>query len=851
MKKKNLYNKAAVVSLVAVMTAGSANAAFAGQWQQDAKGWKFQTGANTFHTNGWQWLDGNGDGIAECYYFGNDGYMIANGKTPDGYTVNTDGAWTENNTVKTQDNRITVPNGTWLRGTGANANKWWFKYTDGSYPANKWVWLDGNNDGIAECYYFDANGWCVANGTTPDGFSVNADGAWVTGSVAVRKPAKHAATGGPSGGSGTTVSKGSSGGGGGSSSGGGSGSSSSGSSGSSSSSSGSSSGSSSSGNNSSNSYASCHDENYGNLGQMSSSQWAETKAAILKFKEENLTDDMTDFEKEMKIIQWLCENCTYNKAARKDDWTYATAYSCIIKGEAQCDGYADAFLQTARLCGLSVKYTEAPNHAYNAIKLAGKWYWVDVTQADTGSTPSCNGISYTYINLNNEKNEKRLLGSGHTLVLDCTGTKYGPNAVYNYLKYGFTPDNKQNFIDAANTELETMMSTYKTDGKLLVEYTDMDTTVNAIYNYLVSRINTKADNYSVCVQFTNADDAEKAYSRSEALSSNVSAKILNKYGATVDIGKMKFYYTDHGLGESEIAYVDGAISYKNAVNYTVNYIYNGETIRTKAVTAQKNEYKKHSIPTGYEYVSSSCEGNGFADKNGYGASADGAVINVIVKKTGETTDQTDSGTTEETVKPDAVTTQTYKVTFICNGEEVGTAKTGKYTVGKPENVYYDVPTGYTFESGKVTTGNGEVLSSGMCQISKENTAAVEFTITVNKKTEQDEEVAKTYSYTVEYYDKTNKTQLKSYSYTATANAGETVTIPKYPSDEIKEKYTAVNISTGKGDGDNVVVIMNANKNITIFLAEKTSINEASIVTNPDTTDASDTNENNTSEKSEN
>lgn len=207
MKKKNLYNKAAVVSLVAVMTAGSANAAFAGQWQQDAKGWKFQTGANTFHTNGWQWLDGNGDGIAECYYFGNDGYMIANGKTPDGYTVNTDGAWTENNTVKTQDNRITVPNGTWLRGTGANANKWWFKYTDGSYPANKWVWLDGNNDGIAECYYFDANGWCVANGTTPDGFSVNADGAWVTGSVAVRKPAKHAATGGPSGGSGTTVSK--------------------------------------------------------------------------------------------------------------------------------------------------------------------------------------------------------------------------------------------------------------------------------------------------------------------------------------------------------------------------------------------------------------------------------------------------------------------------------------------------------------------------------------------------------------------------------------------------------------------------------------------------------------------
>ncbi len=40
-------------------------------------------------------------------------------------------------------------------------------------------------------------------------------------------------------------------------------------------------------------------------------------------------------------------------------------------------------MQTAKLCGLKVKYVERPGHAFNAIKLDGHWYWLDVTFADT------------------------------------------------------------------------------------------------------------------------------------------------------------------------------------------------------------------------------------------------------------------------------------------------------------------------------------------------------------------------------------------------------------------------------------------------------------------------------------
>lgn len=73
-------------------------------WRQNSTGWWYATNdaGTTWHANGWQWLDGNKDGIAECYYFNSDGYCLANTTTPDGYTVNADGAWTVNGVVQTQ-----------------------------------------------------------------------------------------------------------------------------------------------------------------------------------------------------------------------------------------------------------------------------------------------------------------------------------------------------------------------------------------------------------------------------------------------------------------------------------------------------------------------------------------------------------------------------------------------------------------------------------------------------------------------------------------------------------------------------------------------------------------------------
>lgn len=64
---------------------------------------------------------------------------------------------------------------------------WWYQRTDGSYPVNQWEWIDGNKDGIRECYYFNENGYMLSGVKTPDGYWVNENGAWVQeGSIMLR-----------------------------------------------------------------------------------------------------------------------------------------------------------------------------------------------------------------------------------------------------------------------------------------------------------------------------------------------------------------------------------------------------------------------------------------------------------------------------------------------------------------------------------------------------------------------------------------------------------------------------------------------------------------------------------------
>ncbi len=78
--------------------------------------------------------------------------------------------------------------GVWLHDSGSG--KWHYDYlgrgTDAGFLKSQWAWIDGNHDGISECYYFDADGNMLAS-TEAEGCTLNANGQWTVNGVVQTK----------------------------------------------------------------------------------------------------------------------------------------------------------------------------------------------------------------------------------------------------------------------------------------------------------------------------------------------------------------------------------------------------------------------------------------------------------------------------------------------------------------------------------------------------------------------------------------------------------------------------------------------------------------------------------------
>lgn len=83
MKRIKALMTTALISSVLSMTA------WAGEWKSDASGWWWQNDNGSYPVSQWKEING------KQYYFGADGYMLADTTTPDGYQVGADGAWIE------------------------------------------------------------------------------------------------------------------------------------------------------------------------------------------------------------------------------------------------------------------------------------------------------------------------------------------------------------------------------------------------------------------------------------------------------------------------------------------------------------------------------------------------------------------------------------------------------------------------------------------------------------------------------------------------------------------------------------------------------------------------------------
>jgi hypothetical protein len=98
------------------------------------------------------------------------------------------------NTLGTGQPAVSGGNATYYTGSWQqDANGWWYQFSNGTYPKNCWIvvdgsyycfdstghrrygWINWNN----KWYYCGTDGALVANAYTPDGYYVGSDGVWV------------------------------------------------------------------------------------------------------------------------------------------------------------------------------------------------------------------------------------------------------------------------------------------------------------------------------------------------------------------------------------------------------------------------------------------------------------------------------------------------------------------------------------------------------------------------------------------------------------------------------------------------------------------------------------------------
>ena len=172
-----------VLVTAAIMTAAMNMTVFAAGWQQNANGWWYATNESgtEWYADGWQWIDGNQDGIAECYYFDENGYILANTVTPDGYYVNADGAWIIDGQVQTaqvssSEEEFPLIPGEYYN-TYLGAQMYIEYYTDSDVVVANIVAGDGTNFSLYQVWE-EGNTYIFSDGYSGDTYDiiVHADG---------------------------------------------------------------------------------------------------------------------------------------------------------------------------------------------------------------------------------------------------------------------------------------------------------------------------------------------------------------------------------------------------------------------------------------------------------------------------------------------------------------------------------------------------------------------------------------------------------------------------------------------------------------------------------------------------
>lgn len=124
--------------------------------------------------------------------------------------------------------------------------------------------------------------------------------------------------------------------------------------------------------------------------------------------------EMTDFEKELALHDWLADNCEYDQSVYDHETPDGQPgslepYGPIVNGTGICLGYATAFQLLMDLAGVECMTVvgasagSTQDHAWNMVRLEGEWYCVDPTWDDpTSYSGSFQQSHHRYFNVTSD-----------------------------------------------------------------------------------------------------------------------------------------------------------------------------------------------------------------------------------------------------------------------------------------------------------------------------------------------------------------------------------------------------------------------------------------------------------------
>ncbi|RHW63821.1 protease [Clostridium botulinum] len=176
-----------------------------------------------------------------------------------------------------------------------------------------------------------------------------------------------------------------------------------------------------------------------------------TMAEVKRIVKSIIKPDMTDFEKELALHDYIVRTADYNTVNYKNGINALedhTAYGVLVDHIGVCESYAKAMSLLLEEVGIECKYVTGVSvhdgkvgggHAWNIVKLDNEWYNLDATWDDPVSdrngaesvnknTNSMATVNHTYFNIPDSifnKDHKR--GNFEQNYPACTATKYSYN----------------------------------------------------------------------------------------------------------------------------------------------------------------------------------------------------------------------------------------------------------------------------------------------------------------------------------------------------------------------------------------------------------------------------------------